>query len=245
MSCYPWHMIGKTLVRLTWAVVGGYVGFHLLWGDWTSTSRAMKTQRMLHELVLAAAKYRGAYGHNPVPPALAAPGSLRHLETAGTPMALLVGMNVEGLNPARTIFFDPAPKGRTRQRLKNSGSASAIRFEDVWGHPYILILSPEDDRPVANPDLKNASAAIRENAPATVGVVAAYSSGPDGVEGTEDDLVSWRPTPPGSRPPSLALLLDDALQILAAALLFAALCNLGLLLWQLGTWIRRRAAHRR
>lgn len=81
--------------------------------------------------------------------------------------------------------------------LFQDSPAGEYKFTDPWGHPYILLLDADYDNHIENPDCKNSSPEVKKEAPATLlaGAIA-YSLGPDGVEGTADDIPSWRPASP-------------------------------------------------
>ena len=67
------------------------------------------------------------------------------------------------------------------------------RFVDPWGHPYIVLIDVNYDGKIANPDARNRDTKIAAGAPRELNMgVIAFSRGEDGIEGTEDDKVSWR-----------------------------------------------------
>ena len=71
------------------------------------------------------------------------------------------------------------------------------RDVDAWGQPYVVVIDANNDNQFANPDVINASARVRAGAPVVIkGGALVYSRGPDGIEGTEDDIVFWRPPVP-------------------------------------------------
>ena len=121
------------------------------------------------------------------------PGIDQRFETTGKLLACLLGKNVDGLNPREIEYIEP-PMAREGHRGLITGRMPAEdKLIDIWGHPYVVVLDTNNDHRIANPDFKNSSPLISKGAPQVLNAeVLAYSLGPDGIEGTHDDIVSWR-----------------------------------------------------
>ncbi len=95
------------------------------------------------------------------------------------------------LNPRGIVFLNANMAKNNRGGLvDNGGQLSLI---DNWGKPYYVLMDGNYDNKVANPDVQNQDQNVSRGAPPQLRTrVAVYSLGPDGREGTKDDIVSWR-----------------------------------------------------
>ncbi len=148
------------------------------------------TRWALKDLTLAVKNYQVEYDRYPVPPG--SQGDQR-LESKGKLLDVLLGEDVDGLNPRKIAYIEPPDFTEGRGGLIRGTGPEGSRLVDRWGHPYVIWLDTDFDNKIANPDVKNSSPLIRRAAsPNLILGVIAYSLGPDGVEGTADDIVSWR-----------------------------------------------------
>jgi len=98
------------------------------------------------------------------------------------------GMNRENrLNPRKIVFFegrvvpDPAkPRGGFADQDLFPGELKGSYF-DPWGHEYLIRIHYDDKNPTVTP--------TGEITPEHVLV---WSAGEDGLQGTADDIVSWK-----------------------------------------------------
>ncbi|MDB6073697.1 MAG: hypothetical protein JWO89_1337 [Verrucomicrobiaceae bacterium] len=147
----------------------------------------VRTQATLKDMVLGLQSYHVDYGRWPVS------GSNEvKMPCAGALLQILLGDNVDGLNVRGIAYIEPPMSRKGFGGL--IGTVGAFQLTDAWGHPYVILLDTNGDGKLANPDVKNTGAGISASAPAQiVAEVAAFTLGPDGIEGTKDDVVSWRP----------------------------------------------------
>jgi len=180
-------------------------------------SSRFTTRSMLAEIALALQNYQVETGHYP----LMSEGGNRRLETRGLWLDCLLGRNPDGANPKYEEFLEayPAHDGRNGL-LEGKTSRDETQLVDRWGHPYVVLLSA-NAKTTANPDVKNASSRVRSGAPAMLDKpVLVFSLGPDGIEGTHDDIVSWR-----AAIPTLGDDLYKAWSIVLGLLILAVLFN--------------------
>ena len=162
--------------------------------------RVNLTHAGLKDLQESVTAYGAEYHHYPTayprPLVDTHPTTDRREESTGTLMASLLGYQVDTLNP-RMIEFLEEPPGRGGSRLVEGRSMADCKVLDSWGHPYVILMDTNRDHKLDNPDAKNSSARIRQGAPATLDAsVLVFSLGRDGIEGTHDDVVSWRDPDP-------------------------------------------------
>lgn len=111
---------------------------------------------------------------------------------AGSPLLkVLLGDDVDRLNPRRVTYFEPKIGKNGAGGLV--GKEDAFALTDAWGTPYRVIMDTNWDQRVNNPDVKNEDPSIATAAPAWLPATAiAFSAGVDKKFGTADDVVSWR-----------------------------------------------------
>ena len=197
-------MRNKILVRLGWILACGVAGF-LLVEILLSHLRAsfgsalVRTRAAEKDLILGIKNYQVEYDRYPIPPEAQNTHADQRFESTGKLLAALLGKNMDGLNPREIVCIDP-PMTKSRKRGLIPGSAPGeARLVDFWGHPYVILFDTNHDNKIDNPDRKNSSPQVRQDAPEQlIAGVVAYSLGPDGIDGTPDDIVSWRGTPPST-----------------------------------------------
>ena len=222
-------MRNKILVRLGWILACGVAGF-LLIEMMTSHIHSLghafgRTQAAEKDLILGIKNYQVEYNRYPLPLEAQNTHADQRLESTGKLLAVLLGENVDGLNPRQIAYLEP-PLGKDGKRGLIPGSAPGeAKLMDSWGHPYVILIDANHDNKIDNPDRKNSSPQVRQDAPEqlTAGVVA-YSLGPDGIDGTHDDLVSWRGSPRSTPTEQLSYTLP--LVLLGLALVALAQCVL-------------------
>ena len=192
-------MRNKILVRLGWILACGFAGFllieMLLSHLRASPARAsIRTQAAEKDIILGIKNYQVEYNRYPLPPEAQNTPTDQRLESTGRFLAVLLGENVDGLNPRQIAYLEP-PMAKDGKRGLIPGSAPGeAKLMDSWGHPYVILIDANHDNKIDNPDRKNSSPQVSQSAPKQVSAgVLAYSVGPDGIDGTPDDIVSWRP----------------------------------------------------
>ncbi|MDB6120632.1 MAG: Prepilin-type N-terminal cleavage/methylation protein [Verrucomicrobiaceae bacterium] len=156
-------------------------------------SRNIKTQAALKDLVLGVNNYRVEYNRFPMPKDSSASVDQR-LESTGKFLGVLLGKNEDGINLRGLAYIEPPMAKDGKGGLVEEMTSGPYRLTHSWGHPYVVLIDGNYDNKIDNPDRRNSRPEVRKDAPAsiTAGVIA-YSLGPDGIEGTADDIVSWRP----------------------------------------------------
>ena len=145
------------------------------------------TQRTLSRIEQCIQSYQVATGHYPL---MKAAGNNR-FETKGRWLQCLLGTNPDDIH-AHSEYLKALPARNGRDGIIEGKTGDDIQFVDHWGHPFVVMFSA-DQQTIANPDAKNASSRVRSGATATLSKpFVVMSLGPDGIEGTHDDIVSWR-----------------------------------------------------
>ena len=189
-------IIGK---HLGWILICGFAAALLLLPKpsrmrMSDRSPLVGVQRAEKHLILGIYNYQVEFNRYPIPPEAQNTHADQRFESTGKLLAVLLGENIDGLNPRKIAYIEP-PMAKDGKRGLIPGSASGeARLVDLWGHPYVILIDANYDNRIDNPDRKNTSEEIRKAAPEQlVAGVLVYSLGPDGIEGTADDIVSWRP----------------------------------------------------
>ena len=95
------------------------------------------------------------------------------------------------LNPRGIVFLNVNMAKNNRGGLVDNGGQLSLL--DNWGNPYYVLMDGNYDNKVTNPDLQNQDQNVSQGAPPELRTrVAVFSLGPDGQQGTKDDIVSWR-----------------------------------------------------
>lgn len=113
--------------------------------------------------------------------------------SAGSPLLkVLMGENVDRLNPKGTRFLPDQPMGRNGAGGL-VGTDGQWALADSWGTPYRVAVDADWDQRVSNPDVRNEDPSIAGTASSWLPLLAiSYSAGADKKFGTRDDVVSWR-----------------------------------------------------
>lgn len=110
-------------------------------------------------------------------------------------VSVLMGENSSGgqnsLNPRGIVFLNVNMAKNNRGGLVDNGGQLSLL--DNWANPYYVLMDGNYDNKVTNPDLQNQDQTVSTGAPPELRTrVAVFSLGPDGQQGTKDDIVSWR-----------------------------------------------------
>ncbi len=74
-----------------------------------------------------------------------------------------------------------------------SGNSAPLQLVDTWGQPYTMQFDSNYDNRVENPDVGNIDMVISSKAPQYLSATSLmYSTGPDKIPQTKDDIASWR-----------------------------------------------------
>lgn len=135
---------------------------------------------ILADLNLALRSYHVEYGRWPLPD----PGE-GGVVVEGALLAVLLGE--EGpMNPRAIQFIDLPAKGEgDRLNGIEIGASGAQRVEDRWSHPILVRFLSHRPSPNGPP---SGGLSERVGWPQPI----AFSTGPDGIPGNEDDVTSWR-----------------------------------------------------
>jgi uncharacterized membrane protein len=101
------------------------------------------------------------------------------------------------LNARKIRFVDlPMAKNNRFGIVTSSGSVgdgADLKLVDLWGQPYWMQFDTNKDNRIANPDATNTDPSISSRAAEFITApVIMFSSGPDKMPHTRDDIVSWR-----------------------------------------------------
>lgn len=160
-----------------------------------SYPRWVETLNEVKDLRTAIGNFAVDYRRFPGQPHQPQPKDQRVLST-GPFIDCLIDQNKEW-NPMEVKYIHlPSARERKGGYIPTNGSTPS-RLVDRWGSPYVILLDTSGDNAIANPDLKNSAPEIvrhlGESPPPTLATdVAVFSLGKDKVEGTGDDIVSWR-----------------------------------------------------
>ncbi len=151
----------------------------------------LKAQAMVKDLQVAINNYITEYNRLPQQGQAEAPMPTdQSSPLIGILMGEATGQN--SLNPRGIVFLNANMAKNNRGGLIDSGG-SQLSLVDQWGNPYQVLMDGNYDNKVRNPDLQNEDQTVSQGAPPELRTrVAVYCLGPDGQEGTKDDIVSWR-----------------------------------------------------
>jgi prepilin-type N-terminal cleavage/methylation domain-containing protein len=151
----------------------------------------LKAQAMVKDLQVAINNYVTEYNRLPQQGQSETPTPTdQGSELIGILMGESTGQN--SLNPRGIVFLNANMAKNNRGGLVDNGGSS-LSLIDNWGQPYYVIMDGNYDNKVANPDVQSQDQTVSQGAPPQLRTrVAVYSLGPDGQEGTKDDIVSWR-----------------------------------------------------
>lgn len=151
----------------------------------------LKAQAMVKDLQVAINNYITEYNRLPQQGQAEAPIQTdQSSPLIGILMGEATGQN--SLNPRGIVFLNANMAKNNRGGLVDNGGAQ-ISLIDQWGNPYMVLMDGNYDNKVQNPDVQSQDQTVSEGAPPQLRTrVAVFSMGPDGQEGTRDDIVSWR-----------------------------------------------------
>jgi hypothetical protein len=187
-----------------------------------ASSRKLMVFVVTKDLRIALEYYRIEYGHFPGQPIQNQATDVR-LTTVGPLVDCLMGEESDW-NPKGIKFIDfPDARDGKFGYLPAVGDIPS-QVVDSRGQPFVILLDTDGDQQISNPDITNADPAVSrsftspppEFLPASVLV---FSLGQDKIEGTGDDIVSWRSSSANERSESW---LDWPWIILPALVLFGA-----------------------
>lgn len=149
----------------------------------------------MKDLRMAIEYYFVDYGRFPLPHTRLESASQR-IQSTGEFVERLIGKG-NGWHPGQPVYMDPLPARDGRGGVVLAEGDAPTQLVDPWGSPYVILLNVSGDKVIENPDLKNSDPQMARHwggpPPPTLPVaVAIFSLGKDKVEGTEDDIVSWR-----------------------------------------------------
>lgn len=148
---------------------------------------AVKTAATVKDIQVAINSYITEYNRLPMTSKTEAP-----LPTdQGSLINTLMAEGNTDLNSRKIVFLNVnMAKGGRGGLIDNGGS---LQLVDSWGNPFYVIMDTNFDNKIANPDLQSEDRGVSQNAPQSLRTrVAVFSYGPDGKQGTKDDIVSWR-----------------------------------------------------
>lgn len=159
------------------------------------------TQSVIKDLRIAITSFQIECGHFPGQSEQSQASDTRLLST-GPLIDCLLGQNT-AWNRKEIKFVDLMTARDGKFGYVPAEGSNPCRLVDLWGNPYVILLDTNGDGKVQNPDIRNADPAIAHSetspAPEFLPVeIAIHSFGKDGIEGTADDVVSWRSTPESS-----------------------------------------------
>ena len=154
-------------------------------------AKQLKVKNDLADLENGIGRYRMEKSRLPLPPDIRSEEPIPLSEGNGV-LQVLMGTNLEGLNPAETIFISPRPGSNGAGGLV--GDRGHYGYLDPWGEPYRLILDSNLDSRIKNPDRSNDDPGIvaKADSEEIITNAIAFSCGPDRKPGTKDDIVTWR-----------------------------------------------------
>lgn len=151
----------------------------------------LKAQAMVKDLQVAINNYITEYNRLPQQGQAEVPTPT---DQSSQLISILMGeaTGQNSLNPRGIVFLNANMAKNNRGGLIDSGG-SQLSLVDQWGNPYQVLMDGNYDNKVRNPDLQNEDQTVSQGAPPELRTrVAVYCLGPDGQEGTKDDIVSWR-----------------------------------------------------
>lgn len=173
----------------------------------TNTLRLKTTMK---DLIVAISNYRAEYNRYPLSPtelSNSADTDAEQFRTDGTGdpdminilMAQTEPGKVPNLNSRYIKYIDlPLAKNNLFGIIKSTGGGgdtegAPMKLVDVWGRPYYIRFDTNYDNRIENPDTKNNNQLISSKAPRYISAsVIIWSSGPDKIALTKDDVTSWR-----------------------------------------------------
>lgn len=166
----------------------------------------MRTQAVFKDLQVAIGNYRTEYNRFPLNPTELAANSESDIEVfrtdgTGSPDMINILMaktsDDDKTNPRKVKYIDlPLAKNGLFGVVDNSGGAddtAPLQLVDIWGQHYYVQFDTNFDNRLKNPDVSNNDVTISGKAPQDLSASTLfYSSGPDKIVQTKDDITSWR-----------------------------------------------------
>ncbi len=151
----------------------------------------LKAQATVKDLQVAINNYLTEYNRLPMQGQQETPQPTdQSTQLLGILMGEATGAN--NLNPRGIVFLNVNMAKNGRGGLVDNGGQS-MSLIDNWGNPYMVMMDGNFDNRLPNPDIRNQDTTVSQGAPPELRTrVAVMSLGPDGQEGTRDDIVSWR-----------------------------------------------------
>ncbi len=150
-------------------------------------SRIHMVERDQRDLQVAVSNYQAEYNRLPLSPVIPADDFLPAEGVGIEVVRALYGLaGTESLNPRKIQFIDLvlADSNKTGGIVKDT-DGNITAWMDPWGNPYWIALDGNLDQKIPNPHPVFKKPAQIE------GPFAMFSSGPDGLPKTPDDIVSW------------------------------------------------------
>ena len=161
----------------------------------------LKTMDLVTKLKTGVSSFKTEYNRLPIDPSVSTGGEDLEVLTDGSTAFVdaLLGIPAEeggeNWNPKGIAHAEFAYAHNDRHGIVTVTRPS--KLHDMWGKPFHILLDTNGDHQVKNPDVQNSSTKYAQpnGKPAgeflsTDAVI--FSSGPDGIPYTADDIVSWR-----------------------------------------------------
>ncbi len=158
-------------------------------------SRVFQNQVLIKDLLVALESFKVECGHWPGQSVVSQVADIRLLSTG--PFIDCLQGQYAALNPKEIKFIDLLPAKNGKWGYVPAEGANPCRLVDLWGNPYVILLDTNGDMQLQNPDIENSDPAISQSKsrppPKFLPFeTAIFSLGKDQIEGTADDIVSWR-----------------------------------------------------
>lgn len=169
-------------------------------------ARIMQTRATIKDLQVAAKNFQTEYNRYPIDPTMTGGSGADDAAPILTDensqiISLLLAEGLQQKDPTdplrlqnpRAIRFIDLPLAKNFRAGIVGDGVSNYALYDIWGKPFYILLDTNYDNSLENPDLQNQDSVIAGQAPQTLPIgVAIYSTGPDGIQFTKDDITSWR-----------------------------------------------------
>lgn len=161
----------------------------------------LQTMEIVSKLKSGISSFLTEYNRLPSDPAASTGGEDVEVLTDGsTPFVdALLGIPAEeggaNWNPKGVVCAEFALAHNDRNGLITT--TRPYKLHDMWGKPFHILLDLNGDHQVKNPDAQNSEPKVAQPNGKPAGEflptdAAIFSSGPDGIPQTGDDIVSWR-----------------------------------------------------
>ena len=161
----------------------------------------LKTVDLVTKLKTGISSFKTEYHRLPVDPSVSTGGEDLEVLTDGSTAFVdaLLGIPAEeggaNWNPKGVVCAEFALAKNDRNGLATT--TRPYKLHDMWGKPFHILLDTSGDHQVKNPDTQNSDSKVAQPNGKPAGEflptdAAIFSSGPDGIPYTGDDIVSWR-----------------------------------------------------